>query len=467
MVYENGKVKDLNIAYIGGGSRGWAWTFMTDLAMEPALSGTIRLYDIDERAARANETIGNHLTAREDAVGKWQYEVSHSLGEALSGSDFVVISILPGTFDEMAVDVHMPERLGIWQSVGDTAGPGGIMRALRTVPMFVEIAQAIKTYAPQAWVINYTNPMAVCVRTLYEVFPEIKAFGCCHEVFGTQKLLRDLCQIQCGVSGVDRQDIHVNVLGINHFTWFDSASWKGIDLFPVYRDFIDAHFEEGYEDPDKNWANSTFFCAHRVKFDLFKRYGLIAAAGDRHLAEFMPGDLYLEDPETVKSWKFGLTTVAWRKQDLQNRLARSARLASFQEEIPLESTGEEGILLIKALCGLDRVISNVNIPNTALQIKNFPAQTVVETNAVFSRDAIKPIVAGSVPANVRALMEPHIQNQDRALNAALHCDRSLVYDAFLSDPLVLGRDSGSEADVRALADDMIQGTAKYLPDGWN
>ena len=466
MKYANDKVTDLNIAYIGGGSRGWAWTFMTDLAMEPSLGGTIRLYDVDEKAAAANKIIGNRLSARKEVVGKWNYQVSHSLGEALTGADFVIISILPGTFDEMEIDVHLPERLGIWQSVGDTAGPGGVMRALRTVPMYVEIAKAIRQYAPQAWVINYTNPMAVCVRTLYQVFPGIKAFGCCHEVFGTQKVLRDICQLSLGVTGLDRHDIHVNVLGLNHFTWFDSASWKAVDLFPLYRDFVAAHFEEGYNAPDQNWANSTFHCAHRVKFDLFERYGLIAAAGDRHLAEFMPGDTYLKDPETVKSWKFGLTTVGWRKQDLNARLDRSARLAAGQEEIPLVSTGVEGILLIKALCGLTRVISNVNIPNSALQIPNFPADTVVETNAVFSRDSIKPVAAGMVPENVLALMEPHIQNQARALQAALTYDRQLVYDAFLSDPLVLGRSHGSDADVKALADDMIAATAAYLPAEW-
>ena len=128
MIYKNKRAEDVQIAYIGGGSRGWAWTFMTDLALEPSMSGRIRLYDIDREAARANESIGNRLSSRPDAVGKWHYDTADSLREALTGADFVVISILPGTFDEMAVDVHMPERLGIYQSVGDTAGPGGMMR---------------------------------------------------------------------------------------------------------------------------------------------------------------------------------------------------------------------------------------------------------------------------------------------------------------------------------------------------
>ena len=142
------KVKNIKIAYIGGGSRGWAWRLMADFAMEEALSGTFALYDIDKEAAERNAVIGNRLSAREEAVGKWDYVVADSLEEAVTGSDFVIISILPGTFDEMEVDVHMPERLGVWQSVGDTVGPGGIVRALRTIPMIVEIAEAVREYAP-------------------------------------------------------------------------------------------------------------------------------------------------------------------------------------------------------------------------------------------------------------------------------------------------------------------------------
>ena len=463
MKYAGNKVTDINIAYIGGGSRGWAWTFMTDLALEASLSGTIRLYDINVQAARNNEIIGNRLSTRDDAVGKWKYKTCETLGEALTGADFVVISILPGTFDEMESDVHLPERLGIYQPVGDTAGPGGIVRALRTIPMFVEFAEAIKKYSPDAWVINYTNPMALCVRTLYHIFPKIKAFGCCHEVFNTQNVLKEICKLEYGIENIDRRDIIVNVMGLNHFTWFDSASYKGIDLFPVYDRFIDSH-PEGF-DPDNQWQGSVFNCAHKVKFDLFKRCGLIAAAGDRHLAEFMPGEMYLRNPDEVRKMKFSLTPVSWRKDDLVKRLAKSARLVSGEEEIDLKPTGEEGIMLIKALCGLERVVSNVNVTNSHLQIANLPADTVVETNAVFSRDSIKPVFAGTLPESVRVLMIPHAENQKRVLNAALNCDKELVCQAFMSDPLVKGR--AGESEITKLADDMTANTAKYLPDGWN
>lgn len=452
----NEKVTDLQIAYIGGGSRGWAWTFMTDLALEKALSGCIRLYDIDNEAAKANEIIGNKISERPDSLGKWKYEVKASLKEALTGTDFVVISILPKTFDEMETDVHMPERYGIYQSVGDTAGPGGMIRALRTLPMFEEIAKAIKEYCPKAWVINYTNPMSLCVKQLYKTFPEIKAFGCCHEVFGTQKVLAGICEKECGIDGIERQDILVNVLGINHFTWFDKASYKGIDLFPVYRQYIDKHFEEGFEEKQGNWMNSSFTCANRVKMDLFNRYGLIAAAGDRHLAEFMPGEDYLKSPEVVKGWHFGLTTVKWRKEDLKNRLEKSKKLVNGEEEIKLLPTGEEGIKLIKALCGLERVVSNVNIPNFAGQISNLDKKAVVETNALFERDSISPVYAGEIPENVLELIMPHVNNHERIIKAVETKDISLVMEAFRNDPLVKGRISDSE--VETLVKDMIKAT---------
>lgn len=458
------KVENVKIAYIGGGSRGWAWTFMNDLSLDGQLSGTISLYDIDKKAAENNKIIGERLTNDQERPGKWEYTVADTLKEALRDVDFVLISILPGTFDEMESDVHFPERYGIYQSVGDTAGPGGLVRALRTIPQIEEIAEAIKEVSPEAWVINYTNPMALCVRTLYSVFPEIKAFGCCHEVFGTQKVLKGICEEVFDVKDIPREEILVNVLGVNHFTWFDSASYKGIDLFPVYKEYIEKNFEEGYHEPDKNWANSSFECAHRVKFDLFNKYGLIAAAGDRHLAEFIPGDMYLKNPETVKDWKFGLTKVEWRKEDLKKRMERAKRLASGEEEMERKASGEEGILLIKALCGLTRVISNVNIPNTMGQISNLPEETVVETNAVFSLDRIQPIIAGELPLSIFGLVWQHAINQDLILQAAQEYDFEVALDALMNEPVSQGKISRNQG--REMLREMLKNTNKYLPEEW-
>ena len=461
------KANNLKIAYIGGGSRGWAWGFMMDLAMDEQLCGTVRLYDIDKDAAKRNEIIGGKISAHPDAKSRWNYEVSDSLQEALTGADFVVISILPGTFDEMASDVHLPERVGVYQPVGDTVGPGGFMRAMRTIPMFVEIAEAIRDYAPDAWVINYTNPMTLCIRTLYEVFPQIKAFGCCHEVFGTQKLMCDMLAEEMGIEGVERHEIHTTVTGINHFTWVTRATYKDIDLYPLYARFAEK-YQDGYDKGgDNNWMNSSFSSAQMVKFDLFRKYGVIAAAGDRHLTEFMP-PWYNKNPEVVRSWKFGLTTVDWRKEDLKRRMQRSDDLISGKEELKLKASGEEGHLLIKAILGVGAgspaggLVSNVNIPNRG-QIPNLPLGAVVETNAIFGFDRIEPVYAGPVPANILPLISRHVCNQENTLRAALDCDRKLGFTTFMNDPLMgaVMPDEGFE-----LFNDMLENQKKYLPEKW-
>ena len=454
--------ENIQIAYIGGGSRGWAWGLMSDLAVEPSLSGHVKLYDIDFEAAAQNAVIGNRLTERSDTVGKWTYEAVPVLKDALRGADVIIISILPGTFQDMKSDVHLPEEYGIYQSVGDTIGPGGLVRALRTVPIYVEFAEAIRQYAPGAWVINYTNPMTLCTRTLYEIFPGIKAVGCCHEVFGTQKLLAKMLETK-GYGKVDRRDIKVNVLGINHFTWLDQASYKDIDLMPMYREFVDEHYEEGFEGHEKgHWMNDHFASANRVKFDLFKRYGVIAAAGDRHLAEFMPGDMYLKDPETVRSWKFSLTSVDWRIGNRKMLDAKGKRLASGEEAFELKPTGEEGVDMIKAFLGLTRdFVTNVNLPNRG-QMQDIPLGAVVETNAVFGYDEARPVVAGRLPDPVHEMVLRHVNNQEMTLKAALNKDKQLAFQAFVNDPLVrIPKDKAEELFER-----MLQNTKHMLP-GWD
>ena len=238
-------VTDIKIAYIGGGSRGWAWGLMSDLASAPDISGKVALYDIDKQAALDNVVIGNKFNDAEGALSHWDYEATETLEEALEGANFVVISILPGTFKEMESDVHLPEKYGIYQSVGDTSGPGGIVRAMRTIPMYEYFALKIKENCPDAWVINYTNPMTLCTKALYRTFPEIKAFGCCHEVFGTQKFLCRMVQEMLGVEKVERHEIKVNPIAVNHFTWLTKVMYHDVDLIPYYREFC-KKYVDGY-----------------------------------------------------------------------------------------------------------------------------------------------------------------------------------------------------------------------------
>jgi len=460
--YKKDRVENINIAYIGGGSRGWAWTLMGDLALEEKLSGNVRLYDIDNNASYDNEIIGNNVTKKINAKGKWKYNAVKSLKEALTGVDFVLISILPGTFDEMESDVHLPEKYGIYQSVGDTVGPGGIIRALRTIPMFVEIVEAIKKYSPNAWVINFTNPMSICVRTLYKVFPEIHAYGCCHEVFHTQELLIDMLKDMKNITGIKREDIKVNILGINHFTWLDEATYQGIDLISLYEKFVDKYYRDGFTKGSTNhWMNSFWHSAEKVKFDLYKRYGLIAAAGDRHLAEFVPSSWYLKDPETVEKWEFHLTPVSWRKEHKKELIEKAKRLVNGKEEFKIEPSGEEAVKQIKAILGLEDLVTNVNLPNLG-QLTDFPKNVIVETNALFRKNSVKPIAAGSFPKEIHNMEMTHVLNQETVVEAVLNEDIEKVFRAFLNDPLVIGA-SLDRNDARELFDNMVKNTKEYIP----
>ena len=460
MKYIDTKVEQIKIAYIGGGSRGWAWGLMSDLASCNDISGDVFLYDIDFEAATHNEIIGNKFNTAEGTKSVWNYKAVKTIEEALHGADFVIISILPGTFDEMESDVHAPENYGIYQSVGDTSGPGGILRAMRTVPMFEYFAEKIREVCPDAWVINYTNPMTLCVRTLYRVFPEIKAFGCCHEVFGTQKFLAHMVKETFGVTEVDRHEIKVNPLAVNHFTWLTSATWHGIDLFPYYKEFCEKH-KDGYRPEgkgvDDNWMNNFFESAEKVKMDLFRRFGYIAAAGDRHLAEFCEGKWYLESPERVKEMCFRLTPVSWRKEDLQNRLNKSKRLRTGEEKVQLKGTGEEGVNQIRALLGLCDLITNVNLPNKG-QIPNLPLGAVVETNATFRGGSLNPVFAGPVPAEIYPLVSRICAEQELINEGIAKRDLNKIFCAFANDPLVT---CGIE-NAKKLFLEMCENTKEYL-----
>jgi len=447
----------VKIAYVGGGSRGWAWGLMSDLISCDKMSGEVWLYDIDFEAAKANEIIGNKYNDAKEAKTHWEYKAVETIGEALTGANVVIISILPGTFDEMESDVHLPEKYGIYQSVGDSSGPGGIVRAMRTLPMIEDIAKNIKKYCPDAWVINYTNPMTLCVKALYSAFPEIKAFGCCHEVFGTQKLLTYVVKEYLDEE-VTRDEIIVNPVAVNHFTWLTSASYKNVDLFPYYKEFCEK-YADGYskKNVDDNWMNNSFKSEDKVKMELFRRFGYIAAAGDRHLSEFCPGKWYLESPERVQEMHFGLTTVKWRKEDLKKRLEKSEQLVKGEKKVEVKVTGEEGVNQICALLGLGELVTNVNLPNRG-QISNLPLGAVVETNAVFRANSLQPVLAGEIPEAIYPLVSKICLEQEKVAEGIAERNVEKIFDAFAEDPLV----TCNRVEARRLFDEMCDNTKEYL-----
>lgn len=460
-------MKNIKLAYIGGGSKMWARVFMNDLAVTPGMCGEIALYDIDRPAAERNKKIGERINADSRTVSKWNYVVYDKLEDALKGADFVACSILPATFDEMHADVHFPEKYGVYQSVGDTVGPGGVLRAMRTVPIYEGFARAIAEVCPKAWIINFTNPMTICTKTLYDVFPQVKAFGCCHEVFHAQEFLSCVAHEELGVPRPDRHEISIDASGINHFTWITQARYKGVDILSLLPSFMDKYFEQGYSESVNKGAHDfhgdPFRYGNKVKMDLFRRYGALAAAGDRHLVEFLDNSRYLKDPGTAKKWLFGLTTVDYRKKQQAERIKESDLLANGQKPVEVERSDEEATVLMQALLGKGKVVSNVNIPNRG-QMPDMPLGVVVETNCVFDDDSVKPVVANPLPLAVRSLVLENAMNIETCYHGIKERNMDEIFASFINQPLMAGLPIDK---ARALFKEMVGATKPYLKDYYN
>jgi alpha-galactosidase len=426
---------EIKIAYIGGGSRYWANILMTDLALCPHLTGEIALYDIDYDAAQRNVERAAAIYGHLEAQTTFAVRNCRTAAEALAGADFVVLSILPGPMRMFANDLDIPAKYGILQTVGDTTGPGGISRAMRTVPIYVEYAHDILRHCPDAWVINYTNPMTLCTAALYAAEPAIKAFGCCHEVFGTQGHLAGLVADRLRVPRPSRQAIKTDIAGVNHFTFATSATWDGHDLFPLVEEAMN---EPGFWDDQTPVAETFkatgkwFTSRHRVAYDFYRRFGALGAAGDRHLAEFVPW--YLDSEAALHRYGVILTPSSYRLGTWQPPQNAPGVAAAREDSNGLRHSGEEGVDQILALLGIAPLDTNVNLPNRG-QMPDMPLGAVVETNAQFRHDHLAPIVPAPLPAGLRVLARRVIEVQQLTLQACLAKDLHLAFQAMLSDAL--------------------------------
>lgn len=334
----------------------------------------------------------------------------------------------------MRDEIALCEEYGLYYPVGDTIGAAGLIRGLRSASTYKGFAEALAEYCPKAWIINYTNPMSICARTLTRVAPQLKVFGCCHEVFSTQKMLAKVAAQYLNVELPHRNEIKVNVLGINHFTWVDKATWQGHDLLELLKH----HLEQpgtlrDYTQAEVEAFNDWFHSTDQVKFNLFKRFGILAAAGDRHLVEFLPG--FIRSPENLFKWGVIRTPVSWRIERWSSAPQKTRDLINGITPLVLESSGEEGVGMIKALLGLGDIVTNVNLENAG-QISNLPLHAVVETNAHFSRDSVIPLSAGALPAGIAPLINQHVANQELIIEAALTENTDLAFQAFFNDPSI-------------------------------
>ena len=424
----------LKIAYLGGGSRDWARKLMIDLALCPDLTGEVALHDIDMDSARLNEELGNWMQTQPGVLSKWQYKAVSTLKESLHQADFVIISIQPGSLELMRDEIALCEEYGLFYPVGDTTGAAGLIRGLRSASIYKEFAEALAANCPNAWIINYTNPMSICTRMLTRVAPELKVFGCCHEVFSTQRMLARVASQYLNIETPSRSEIQVNVFGINHFTWVDWATYQGHDLLELLKH----HLEQPgtlrtYTETEVEGFHDWFHSTDQVKFNLFKRFGVLAAAGDRHLVEFLPG--FIRSPETLFKWGVIRTPISYRIERWASAPQKTHDLTNGVTPLVLEFSGEEGVGMLKALLGLGDLVTNINMENSG-QISNMPLRAVVETNAHFSHGSIRPLSAGALPAGIAPLINQHSSNQELIIEAALTKDAELAFQGFFNDPSI-------------------------------
>jgi alpha-galactosidase len=332
----------------------------------------------------------------------------------------------------MRDEIALAEEYGLFYPVGDTTGAPGLSRGLRSASIYKGFAQALATFCPDAWIINYTNPMSICTRTLTRVAPRLKVFGCCHEVFWVQHMLARLASQYLNIEPPPRKEIQVNVLGINHFTWIDKAIYQGHDLLDLLKHhLVQPGAFRTYTQEEVEGFNDWFYSTDQVKFALFQRFGALPAAGDRHLVEFLPG--FIRSPETLFKWGVIRTPVSWRIGRWATASQKTRDLINGLTPLILESSEEEGVNMIRALLGLGDLVTNINMQNVG-QISNMPLQVVVETNAHFSRDNLHPLTAGALPAGIAPLINQHSANQELIVEAALTENTDLAFQAFFNDP---------------------------------
>jgi alpha-galactosidase len=307
--------------------------------------------------------------------------------------------------------------------------------------------------------------MTACTKTLYDVFPEIKAFGCCHEVFHAQEFLACVAKEMLGVERPHRSEIKIDACGVNHFTWITEADYKGNDMLKILPGFIDRFYERGYcehiDAAPGDFRDDPFRYGNKVKMDLFRRFGVLAAAGDRHLAEFMDRAWYIKDKADAERWLFHLTTVDYRKKDRTDKIAASGRLADGTDKIEVVHSDEEVVELIKALAGvIPERISNANTVNVG-QMPDLPVGSVVETNCVFSRNSLKPITAKRLPPEVNALVLRNALNIENTYYGIKERRFDRIFEAFMNQPLCAGLtlENGRELFRR-----MVRATEGYLKD---
>lgn len=445
----------MKITIIGGGSYQWSPKLITDLLGTPSLAGChVSLMDVDpvplpkmERLfARANETLGTRATV----------DTTTDRGVALDGADFVVVTISTGGFESMAVDLDVPARHGLRQSVGDTVGPGGISRALRNIPVLVGIAEDMVEHCADAWLLNITNPMTCLTRSVTRQTP-VKAAGLCHEI-GTFSMDVAIA------FGVPFEAVTATLTGVNHFPVVTALDVDGRDGLAALKDMVEglgglSAIAPGPDRPTAEpFTKADFAQRHVLALTLLDRYGALPAAGDRHLAEFLPGVL-TEASGWGEAWGIGLTPISRREEHQAGYIADVDGIVDGSKELSTYPSGELVAPVIDSLTTGTRREVPLNLPNTG-QCPDLPLESVVESICVVDGDGMRGRDTARVPAPLAELLRRHVAVQEMTVQAALTGDVELVKAAMTLDPLAGREDLHS---VEAMAEELLAGTARWLP----
>src|SRR5215510_4363641 len=405
------------IAFIGAGSLGFTRGLVRDVLTFPLLrDATLALMDIDaERLEFAHKSVQRIVD-----MGKCPARVEATMdrAEALKGADVVLCTILAGGLDVWRHDLEIPKKYGIDTNIGDTRGPSGIFRALRTIPVMLEIARDMERYCPHALMLNYTNPMAMLCRALQRE-TSIQLTGLCHSVQGTAEML-------AGWIGAPMSEITYTCAGINHMAWYLKYQWNGQDAYPLIRRAITERPEVYNEEQVRNEMflaldyyvtessghNSEYNWWFRKRPDLIEQYCT-------HGTGWNPGEYAYIVKRALKARE------TWREDT-------RAWLES-KEPISLERGHEFAAYIINALLGGEPFEFYGNVPNTDL-VTNLPANACVEVPVWASRKGFSPVHIGALPPQCALLTNLSSSIEEMAVEAAFTGDPRLVYQAIVYDP---------------------------------
>ena len=410
----------LKIVLVGGGSVNWTPRIGCDMLLTPSLSGVeFVLYDINKAASDLMQAFLQKAARR---IGADVAIVStDDRREALSGADYVLITISTGGLDAMAHDLVIPEAFGIYHTVGDTSGPGGWARLIRNFDVVVALAKDINRYAPDAMVLNYTNPMT----TLTDVLARLcrgPVIGLCHGLFENLEFIQRLY----GLPSED--DIAVQYAGLNHFFWITQARAGAADVVADLGQRLAMQSFTGIMADLYEGGRTREFAT-----ELFRTTGVFPYLGDRHTCEFFPG--IVTNPANLAKYKLIRTRTAERKDGMVAARRRVAEMVDGEiAPAYLKRTRETAADIIDAH-SQGRVFIDVgNVPNIG-QVVNLTRGLVVETAVRVDRNGFSPLAFGNLPPVVRGFIEPYAELFPMVVDACFRRDKRLALQALRLDPV--------------------------------